>query len=147
MVDQDEQSQRIQDHYEDPYHCGRCERTTHFGEAHNSGCPQGTSGDAVAFELRAVDGCVQELWFEGEGCETSQAVASMLAEKFESLPKDKVTQFDLEAAMELICIQVDEARRSCCKVALDAIQSALNCELDEDLHGPTFSGPDLGDEC
>lgn len=146
MSDNQNQQQRIQDHYEDPYHRGRCERTTHFAEARNAACPHG-SGDVVAIELRVVDDEIEEVWFDGEGCELSQAIASMLAEFAETKKTRDVAQLDLPTAMQLLQLKISKPEQHCCQASLSALQQALKIPYDEDVHGPTFSGPDLGDEC
>lgn len=143
--------QRIEDHYEDPYHCGRCERPTHYAEANSEACSTSET-DVVAIELR-IGGpsgeaeVIEEVWFEGQGCQLSQAVASMLAEHLEGTRTEAVAQMSLSELLSKLDIDIDPAQHACCRVALDAAQAALNSPCEEDLEGPTFGGPDLGDEC
>lgn len=139
--------QRIEDHYEDPYHRGRCERPTHYSEAQNESCSTADS-DVIAFELRITDSDqIEEAWFDGRGCKLSQAFASMLAEHVEGLRTETVVEMSVPQMLSTLNIDVDAAQHVCCKVALDALQTALNSPCEEDLEGPTFGGPDLGDEC
>lgn len=137
--------QRIQDHYEDPYHRGRCESATHFAE-HEADC-QVSSRDVVAIEMRITDDEIRELWFDGDGCELSQAFASMLAENLEGERTYEVRELSLDDALQRIKMTVIEDREHCCSLALDAIQLALKSQGLDLEDEPNFGGPDLGDEC
>jgi len=137
-----DQKQRIQDHYEDPYHRGRCERPTHYAEARNEQC-----GDLIAIELRVVDDLIGEIWFDGVGCQISQATVSMLCEQLEKKPIDDVKSLSPEQAFKLLDLEVSADQHECCRLGLTVIQSALDSPIDDDMHDPTFNGPDLGDEC
>ena len=71
--------EHILDHYEDPYHRGRCPACTHAHEDNNPLC-----GDVIRMELQIDDqGTLKEVYFDGDGCCISQAAASMLVEKFD----------------------------------------------------------------
>jgi len=137
--------QRIQDHYEDPYHHGRCESATHYAELETECVDPAT--DVIAVELRIAQDEIREIWFEGNGCDLSQAFASMLAEKLENKRTDDVRNLSLDQALQQLNISVDANRTRCCKLTLDAIQTAINSQGLEIEDGPNFSGPDLGDEC
>ncbi len=71
-MDQDEiYQERILEHYESPYHKGKCSECTHCHEDKNPLC-----GDVVRMELRIIDGGkIREIYFDGEGCCISQAAA------------------------------------------------------------------------
>lgn len=101
----------------------------------------------MAVELRVTDDIVDEAWFDGEGCELSQATASMLMEKVQAMSIHEIAQLDLDAALQRLDLDVEPAQRPCCHASLTAIQQALGSPFDEDDPGRTFSGPDLGDEC
>ena len=132
--------ERIRDYYEDPYHRGRCESLTHCGEANNESC-----GDVVAVELRVVDDRVAEIWFDGQGCKISQGAASIFAEHFEGCPVDEIKTINEDEALSAVSVT---ASRTCVLVGFHAIQKALEAPIMEgDSTDPTFSGPDLGDEC
>ncbi len=55
--------QFLQDHYEDPYHEGRCEHPTHRAEAELAEC-----GDRLTVELRIVGETLKKRGFKGQGC-------------------------------------------------------------------------------
>lgn len=137
--------QRIQDHYEDPYHHGRCEYATHYAELATE-CVD-SAKDVIAVELRIAQDEIREIWFEGNGCDLSQAFTSMLAEKLENKRTDAVRELSFEEALQQVNVAVDVDRQSCCKLALDAIQNAINSQGLETEDTPNFGGPDLGDEC
>ena len=140
---QSDSALRLLEYFEDPYHRGRCEHVTHYGEARNEIC-----GDVVVVELQMDEDRVSDAWFDGEGCLTSQAVASMLVERVEGrqrLELKKLTLNSMLADLTLQHISIDQLE--CCRVALYALNAALDTPLDATDAGPTFGGPDLGDEC
>lgn len=149
-----ELQQQIQDHFEDPYHRGRCDYPTHVAEA-DSACPAGENGgtnedgthDLIAVELRIEEDRLREIWFDGRGCILSVSIASMLAEKLEGQRTEKVLSVSLETAMSDLNVKVDDSRKCCCHLALRAIKRAIQSETIDTEDGPTFGGPDLGDEC
>lgn len=136
--------QHILEHYEDPYHRGFCEHATHQAEANNAAC-----GDALVVQLRVVDDKVTEAWFDGEGCHLSQAFASILIEKIEGLSLTELAKIERNDTIQDIDIELSDSQRACCGVAFDVMLAALNSPLYdfENGDGPTFNGPDLGDEC
>ena len=140
-LEQDQQ-QRIQDHYEDPYHRGRCVRPTHYAETRNEQC-----GDVIAIEMRVVDDQINEIWFEGEGCKLSQATVSMLCEQLEEKTVGDVIDMKPDDAFQLLNLSVGSGQQECCRLGLSGIQAALNTPIDVDMHDPTFTNPNLGDEC
>lgn len=139
---ENDQQQRIQDHYEDPYHRGRCVRPTHYAETRNEQC-----GDVIAIELRVIEEQLSEIWFEAEGCQLSQATVSMLCEQLEQKPIDDVKNLSPEQAFQLLDLDVSDDQQECCRIGLAGIQSALESPIDDDMHDPTFTHPNLGDEC
>ena len=75
----DELRDEIIEHAESPYHYGQCEGFTHQGSAEHKSC-----GDSVTIQLRIDEsGRVVEAWFDGDGCNMSQASASMLVQAIE----------------------------------------------------------------
>ena len=135
----------IRDHYEDPYHRGRCERATHYGEARYECAEAGD--DVIAVELCALDDEIQEAWFDGEGCQLSQAFASMVLEKIEGRKSNEIAGWDLAKLLQLVNLDDVDTGYTCFLLTLTALKNALGSPIDDDSFGPTFSGPDLGDEC
>lgn len=132
--------ERIRDYYEDPYHRGRCDFPTHFGESQNE-----EFGDVVAVELRVVGDSVVEIWFDGEGSEISQGAASIFAEHFEGKSVSEIMSTPNEQALQIAGL-TEPAERAL--LGFRSILLALEQPImDDDSHDATFSGPDLGDEC
>ena len=132
----------ILEHYEDPYHRGECERATHGAEVENAAC-----GDTIVVQLRVANDRIEQAWFDGEGCQLSQAVASMLMEQVEGKSLDEIDTLSPDQLLSGLEIELSAAQRLCCQVAFDAVHAAFNSVDDEFGDGPSFTGPDLGDEC
>ena len=137
--------EHVLDHYEDPYHRGSCEHATHAHEDDNPLC-----GDVIRIELKIDNDQVKEAWFEGDGCCISQSAASMLVEKMEGQSIDAIRDFTAEQMLELFQAKLTPNRQKCCLLSWKVLQSAVFSPVDGDeddlAGGPTFNGPDLGDE-
>ena len=138
--------EHILDHYEDPYHRGRCAHPTHMHEDDNPLC-----GDIVHVELRiGKDGKLEEAWFDGDGCCISQSSASMLMEAIEGKSVEEVKNFGAQDMLKLFQATLTPNRQKCCLLSWRVVQAALHApvegEGDGSDGGPTFRGPDLGEE-
>ena len=138
--------EHVLDHYEDPYHRGSCERPTHQHEDDNPLC-----GDVVRIELQLDrEGLVRDVWFNGDGCCISQASASMLVEKMDGKTIEDIKSFSADQMLELFGARLTPNRQKCCLLSWRVLQSAIYAPIDDDddnqLEGPEFSGPDLGEE-
>lgn len=120
--DEDELYQEhILDHYEAPYHRGRCAHCTHCHEDDNPLC-----GDVVRMELSLDDhGALREVFFDGEGCCISQASASMLVERFDGRTVDEVRQFTAEDMLKLFGARLTPNRQKCCLLPWRVLQQAI----------------------
>jgi nitrogen fixation NifU-like protein len=138
----------VLDHYEDPYHRGPCEGCTHRHEDDNPLC-----GDVVRIEL-AVDpaGTIREAWFGGEGCCISQSAASMLVEHVEGKSVEEARHFTADDMLRLFAARLTPNRQKCALLSWRVMQEALFSPVDGSENGgtprggPTFAGPDLGEE-
>jgi nitrogen fixation NifU-like protein len=118
--------QRILDHYEEPFHRGRCPQATHAHEDENPLC-----GDVVRVELAvAPDGTIRDAWFNGDGCCISQASASMLVERMQGRPVDDVKSFTANDMLALLGAKLTPNRQKCCLLPWRAMQSAVYSPLD-----------------
>lgn len=134
--------EHVLDHYEDPYHRGKCAAATHQHEDDNPLC-----GDVVSIELRVKDGLIEEAWFEGDGCCISQSAASMLIEQVEGKSVDEIQQFSAEEMLDLFQAKLTPNRKKCCLLSWRVLQSAIFSPTDgHDGGGPSISGPSLGEE-
>lgn len=119
----------VLDHYEDPYHRGRCSQATHRHEDDNPLC-----GDVIQVELSIDDqGKICEAWFDGDGCCISQASASMLMESIEGKTIDEVREFSAEQMLELFQARLTPNRQKCCLLSWRVVQSALYSSGDREL--------------
>lgn len=111
----------VLDHYEDPYHRGRCFQATHRHEDDNPLC-----GDVIQVELSIDDQAkICEAWFDGDGCCISQASASMLMESIEGKTIDEVREFSAEQMLDLFQAKLTPNRQKCCLLSWRVVQSAL----------------------
>jgi nitrogen fixation NifU-like protein len=113
--------ERILDHYEEPFHRGRCPRATHAHEDENPLC-----GDVVRIELAlSPEGTIQDAYFDGQGCCISQAAASMLVERIHGRAVDEAKGFSAENMLELFGAKLTPNRQKCCLLAWRTLQSAV----------------------
>jgi len=124
MVSRDEEEiyqEHILDHYESPYHKGRCATCTHAHEDDNPLC-----GDFIHVDLRVgEDGLIREAWFDGEGCCISQAAASMLVEHVEGRSIDEVRKFSADDMLKMFGARLTPNRQKCCLLSWRVVQSAI----------------------
>ena len=120
-IDEEEiYQEHVLDHYEDPYHRGRCPHATHAHEDDNPLC-----GDVVGVELAIEDGKVREAYFDGDGCCISLASASMLMEEIEGKSVAEVKQFTAEQMLDLFQARLTPNRQKCCLLSWRVVQSAI----------------------
>ena len=112
---------QILDHYEDPYHRGRCVHCTHAHQDDNPLC-----GDVVRMDLQIDDrGALREVFFDGDGCCISQAAASMLVEKFDGRTVEEVKTFTASDMLDLFGVRLTPNRQKCCLLPWRVLQSAI----------------------
>ncbi len=141
--------QLLHDHYDDPYHRGACDAPTHAGSADCEDCQC-----QLDFEL-CVDasGKVLQAWFDGAGCETCEALASLLAGYCEGLTLGELRQLNVERLGTRLGLTSEELWNAapCTSLPLMALQATLRSPLDPldgDLaDGTSFGGPSLREEC
>jgi nitrogen fixation NifU-like protein len=139
--------EHILDHYEDPYHRGQCEHSSHEFEGKNPLC-----GDVVRIDLAlGDDGKINEIYFDGDGCCISQASASMLVEAMDGKTADDVRDFSAEDMLELFGARLTPNRQKCCLLSWKVLQQAVHSPIDGDdadaaPGDSTFSGPNLAEE-
>jgi len=113
--------EHILEHYEEPYHRGRCQAATHAHEDDNPLC-----GDVVHIDLRlGPQGRVEEVYFDGDGCCISQAAASMLVEHVEGKTVDEIKQFAATDMLRLFGAKLTPNRQKCCLLSWRVLQTAI----------------------
>ena len=129
MVPDDEiYQERIQDHYEEPFHRGRCQHCTHVHEDTNPLC-----GDVIRLELQIDgEGTLKEVYFNGDGCCISQAAASMLVEKFDGRPLEEVKKFTAKDMLDLFGVRLTPNRQKCCLLSWRVLQAAIYAPVQSD---------------
>ena len=135
--------EHVLDHYEDPYHRGKCAHATHAHEDDNPLC-----GDVIRIELKIDrDKQIKEAWFDGDGCCISQSSASMLVEEIEGKSVEEAQEFTANQMLDLFQAKLTPNRQKCCLLSWRVLQSAIFSPLEEEVGaGDEFTGPDLGDE-
>lgn len=124
-LDDDIYQERILDHYEEPFHCGKCPNATHAHEDENPLC-----GDVVRMELAVdADGRIQDAYFTGDGCCISQAAASMLMQAIHGRPVDEVMRISAQDMLEMFGVRLTPNRQKCCLLAWRVLQSAVYSPL------------------
>lgn len=119
---------RILEHYEDPYHKGRCTYCTHCHQDSNPLC-----GDMVRLELHIEDGGrFREVYFDGHGCCISQAAASMLVERFDGKSVEDVKRFTAEDMLRLFGARLTPNRQKCCLLPWRVLQAAVYSPVSTD---------------
>jgi nitrogen fixation NifU-like protein len=128
MNDAEIYQERIMDHYEDPFHRGRCPSATHRHQDDNPLC-----GDIIQIELRIDDaGKITDAWFDGEGCCISQAAASMLMEQVCGKTVDQVRTTTAEQMLELFGPRLTPNRQKCCLLSWKVLQGAVFSPVQDD---------------
>ena len=121
MNEEELYQEHILDHFEQPFHRGRCPLATHAHEDDNPLC-----GDQVRIELSvAPDGRIAQAWFNGDGCCISQAAASMLIEKIEGRTVDEVKNMPAAEMLQLFGAKLTPNRQKCCLLPWRVLQSAI----------------------
>jgi nitrogen fixation protein NifU and related proteins len=137
--------EHILDHFEDPFHRGKCPDCTHTHEDNNPLC-----GDVIRMELRIDDaGTMREVYFNGDGCCISQSAASMLAEKFNGRHIDEVKKFTVGDMLELFGARLTPNRQKCCLLPWRVLQAAIYSPLSGPqlpiVNTPPHKNPPAGD--
>jgi nitrogen fixation NifU-like protein len=121
MNEEELYQEHILDHFEQPYHRGRCPLATHAHEDDNPLC-----GDQVRIELSvSPDGHIAQAWFNGDGCCISQAAASMLIEKIEGRTVDEIKNMPADEMLRLFGAKLTPNRQKCCLLPWRVLQSAV----------------------
>jgi len=117
--------EHILDHYEEPFHRGRCPRATHAHEDDNPLC-----GDVVRVELQVdPEGRIAEAYFDGDGCCISQAAASMLLERMNGRNVEELKSFTAHDMLDLFGAKLTPNRQKCCLLSWRVMQAAVYSPL------------------
>ncbi len=138
---------KIQTHFEDPYHRGECEAATHAadGRLHESGC-------AIMLELIvSADAQITEAWFEADGCETCEAIASLVVQWCEGKTIEDVRAIQPASLLEKFFGSSEVNLEPCGALPFELLKQATSSPVDFDEDSPYdlpgFGGPSLREEC
>lgn len=126
-MDEDQLYQEhILDHYEDPFHRGKCPGATHAHEDDNPLC-----GDVVRIELQVdPERRIRRAYFDGDGCCISQSAASMLVERMEGKSVEEAKDFSAADMLTLFGAKLTPNRQKCCLLSWRVLQGAIFSPLD-----------------
>ncbi len=115
----------ILDHYKRPRNEGRIEDGL-SGEGENESC-----GDHTEVFLKVLEGEVDEMRHETDGCAICTAAISILSEEIQERPVDEVMSLDSDWMIEKLDIDISPMRMKCALLGLETVQEALKQESDE----------------
>lgn len=119
-MDQELYKENILDHYKHPRNKWEMANFTMKGEGLNANC-----GDELKLFLKIEDGKVSDISFTGQGCAISQAAASMLTEKANGLPLDKVKTLTPGDIYTMLGVKISPGRTECALLAYEALNNAI----------------------
>jgi nitrogen fixation NifU-like protein len=114
--------EHILDHYETPFHRGKCALATHRHEDDNPLC-----GDVVQMELEIdPEERIRQAYFDGDGCCISQAAASMLVKQIEGKTVAEARTMSATDMLNLFGVRLTPNRQKCCLLSWRVLQGALH---------------------
>lgn len=113
--------ENILDHYRQPRYKGELEPHTHRHLEHNPVC-----GDEIQIDLYVNDDqIVEHASFSGHGCAISQASASMLMERIQGQPLEKVKNLTKDDVLEDLGIPIGPVRMKCALLSLKVLKAGI----------------------
>jgi nitrogen fixation protein NifU and related proteins len=112
--------EHILDHFESPYHKGDCQGCTCQHADRNPIC-----GDQIQLQLKIQNDCVQDAYFNGQGCAISQAAASILCEHIEGKSLDDLQAFQASDMLKLLQVPLTASRQKCGLLAFKVLKTML----------------------
>ena len=116
----------IIDHYKNPYHKGRLEKSDYAFEDENPLC-----GDHVHIELRVdKDQNVVDAKFDGQGCAISMSSADLLLDSIIGKNIEELKKLGKQDILDLLGIELSPVRLKCALLSLKVLKAAVY-ELEE----------------
>lgn len=105
-------------HVESPYHRGRLANPSATQHLRNPAC-----GDWVNLDVRlAIEGRIEAIYFEGQGCIVSQAAASILCERVEGRTLEELAALTPRDMLGWVDIPLLARRQQCALLAFRALK-------------------------
>lgn len=109
------------DHYQNPRNFGEMVDASAIMEVENQHC-----GDRIKLFLKYDDaGKITDAKFDGEGCAIAIAGGSVLTEHIIGKTLAELKDFDLDALMNLLKVELTVSRAKCAALSVDALQKTL----------------------
>lgn len=116
----------IIDHYKNPYHKGRLEKSDYSFEDENPLC-----GDHIQIELRVdKDQNVVDAKFDGQGCAISMSSADLLLDSIIGKNIEELKKLGKQDILDLLGIELSPVRLKCALLSLKVLKAAVY-ELEE----------------
>jgi nitrogen fixation NifU-like protein len=112
--------EEILEHYKHPLHFGKLNDPTHTSAQRNPLC-----GDDISIMLNVEKNKIKDATFQGVGCAISIAAASILIDFSIGKEVTRLTTMNEEAMLQLLGIEVSEARKKCALLAFATLQDSL----------------------
>jgi nitrogen fixation NifU-like protein len=116
----------IVEHYKNPYHKGRLEKSDYSFEDENPLC-----GDHIHIDLLVDDDHnVVDAKFDGHGCAISIASADLLLDTIQGKNIEELKKLGKQDILNLLGIELSPVRLKCALLSLKVLKAAIY-ELDE----------------
>jgi nitrogen fixation NifU-like protein len=111
----------IIDHYKNPIHKGRIEKSDYTFEDENPLC-----GDHIQIEIKVdADQKVIDAKFEGQGCAISISAADLLLDSIIGKSVDDLKMLSKEDILDLLGIELSPVRLKCALLSLKVLKAAV----------------------
>lgn len=111
----------IIDHYKNPLHKGRIEKSDYAFEDENPLC-----GDHIQIELKVdVDQKVVDAKFEGQGCAISISAADLLLDSIIGKSVEDLKRLSKKDILDLLGIELSPVRLKCALLSLKVLKAAV----------------------
>jgi nitrogen fixation NifU-like protein len=111
----------IIDHYKNPLHKGRIEKSDYTFEDENPLC-----GDHIQIELKVdADQKVVDAKFEGQGCAISISAADLLLDSIIGKSVEDIKRLSKKDILDLLGIELSPVRLKCALLSLKVLKAAV----------------------
>jgi nitrogen fixation NifU-like protein len=127
------ESDRLMEHFESPYHCGRLIGATHVASVRNPAC-----GDEISIEVKFSGSAVSEAWFQARGCAVCRAAASVLCEMIEGGETQTLLGLSGQQYLAQLGFTLTPRRQLCALLPFRALKTLL---YEREEHSPQANEP------